>query len=116
FDDSGDLTSAYDFKGNSLEKRRQVIADSAIGAALDSGSDLANAYVVDWKSPPALEGDFQTSMSYDALNRVTSLYYPKDVEDARQALTPNYNRAGALESVKLNADTYVERIAYNAKG
>ena len=29
---------------------------------------------------------------------------------------PHYNRAGALESVTLDGTTYVERIAYNAKG
>jgi RHS repeat-associated protein len=109
------ITSAYDFKGNFLEKRRQVIADSAIVASLNS-TDLANAYVVDWNYPPALEIEFQTSTAYDALNRVVSMLYPQDVDGNRKTLMPTYNRAGALETVKLDNETYVERITYNAKG
>ena len=31
-------------------------------------------------------------------------------------MRPHYNRAGALEHVELDDTTYVERIAYNAKG
>lgn len=115
-DGNNKVTAAYDFKGNPLEKRRQVIADNAIVAALNSGVDLANTYVVNWNSPPTLEGEFQTSIAYDALNRVISMLYPEDVDGNRKALMPTYNRAGALESVKLNVETYVERIAYNAKG
>ena len=71
---------------------------------------------MDWNSPPALEGEFQSSIAYDALNRVKFMQYPKDVDGNRKALMPTYNRAGVLESVKLDGDTYVERIAYNAKG
>lgn len=110
------VTGAYDFKGNSLEKRRQVIADSSIIAALNSGDNLVNTYVVDWTSPPALEGEFQSSIAYDALNRVISMLYPEDVDGNRKALMPTYNRAGVLENVKLDSETYVERITYNAKG
>lgn len=110
------VTAAYDFKGNPLEKRRQVIADSAIVAALNTRAGPANTYVVNWNSPAPLEGEFRTSIVYDALNRVKSMEYPEDVEGKRKALVPHYNRAGALESVKLNVETYVERIAYNAKG
>jgi YD repeat-containing protein len=41
---------------------------------------------------------------------------PKDINGHPARLTPTYNRAGALEAVKLDNDTYVEHIAYNAKG
>src|SRR4029077_19818116 len=49
----------------------------------------------------------------------------EDVENRRHKLRPHYNRAGALERVALErvapgggvvSDTFVERIAYNAKG
>jgi RHS repeat-associated protein len=115
-DNNNIITAAYDFKGNSLEKRRQLIADSAIITALNTGAVLVNAYVVNWDSPPALEGGFQTSIAYDALNRVVSMLYPNDVDGDRKALIPTYNSAGALESVKLDNETYVERISYNARG
>ena len=39
-----------------------------------------------------------------------------DVLNERKVLRPRYNRAGALESVALDADVFVERIAYDAKG
>lgn len=117
YDEAGLLTlAAYDFKGNPLEKQREVIADSEILATLSTISGTAKTFVVDWNAPPGLEGKFQTSIAYDALNRVKSMKYPKDVDGNRKALTPFYNHAGALESVKLDAETYVERIAYNAKG
>lgn len=114
-DESGQL-AAYDFKGNLLQKRRQVIADSAITAQIDAQAGPNKSFVVDWDNPPALEGDYQTSVAYDALNRVKWMRYPEDVSGNRKKLIPAYNRAGALENVALDADTYVERIAYNAKG
>jgi hypothetical protein len=51
--------------------------------------------------------------------------YPEDVENQRRKIIPHYNRSGALESVVLERigadgapvhDTFVERIAYNARG
>jgi YD repeat-containing protein len=116
FDLGDNLTAAYDFKDNLLEKKREVIADSAILSALNSGTGSANTFVVNWDSPPALEGKYETSTTYDALNRIKSMQYPKDVDGNRKTLTPTYNRAGVLESVKLDGETYVARIAYNAKG
>src|SRR5262249_21772133 len=74
------------------------------------------AFRVNWDSPPVLEGNYQTSISYDALNRIKTMQYPEDVKGDRKTLTPQYNRAGALGGVELDADTYVERIAYSAKG
>lgn len=116
FNQSGNLTAAYDFNGNLLEKQREVIADSAIASALNSGTGPSKTVVVNWNSPPPLEGRYQTSMSYDALNRIKSMQYPRDVDGSRKTLNPTYNRAGALERINLDGATYVERIAYNAKG
>ena len=59
---------------------------------------------------------FTSTVSYDALNRVKLMTYPQDVENKRRKLRPQYNRASALESVALEGDIFVERIAYNAKG
>src|SRR5205085_4268553 len=42
--------------------------------------------------------------------------YPEDQDSERKMLRPHYNQAGALERVELDGVTYVERIAYNAKG
>lgn len=103
----------YDFKGNLIEKTRQVISDVA----------LARGWSADWSaanSDSALGGTlYQTNTSFDALNRVTKLVYPEDVASTpphRAVLTPHYNRAGLLEQVTLDGMTPVAYIAYNAKG
>ncbi|CAN5782747.1 hypothetical protein BH18ACI4_BH18ACI4_20010 [soil metagenome] len=121
-DEAGGLSvDAYDFKGNLLAKTRKVIADESIIAALDTSGAPARTFTVDWDNPPSLEGAYVTSMTYDALNRIKTIQYPEDVGDpqqppARKELRPHYNGAGALERVTLDAEIYVERIAYNAKG
>lgn len=110
FDEAGLLeTPEYDFKGNLLEKRRRTIRD-----------DLLPDWQADWPVTDA-ENDldptvYETSIRYDALNRPVRVTHPQDVEGVRQQLTPRYNRAGALEGVQLEDETYVEHIAYNAKG
>jgi len=109
-------TRAFDCKGNLLETHRTVIADSAIDAGGEVVAGAAAAYVVDWEVAPALEGDYQTSMTYDALNRAKSTRCPRGADGLRRMLVPSYNRAGGLERVTLDGATYVERVAYNAKG
>ncbi|MBL7797054.1 MAG: VCBS repeat-containing protein [Saprospiraceae bacterium] len=107
------ILHAYDFKGNLLKKERQTIADAPVRAALVAGIP----FIVDWNAPPPLDTGYLTDMQYDALNRVMELTYPEDVSGgARKVLKPVYNRAGALEKVQFDGETYVERIAYNAKG
>jgi RHS repeat-associated protein len=113
FDEAGLLQfDRCDFKGNVTRKARRVIEDRAIAAG----------WVVDWDaaaSELALEGvsrAYQTDIRYDALNRPTEITYPADVAGRRAKLTPRYNRAGALESVQLDGQAYVTRLAYNAKG
>ena len=132
YDEAGQLIfSGFDFKGNLLGKVRRVIGDTAfqerfIEAAQNNWQ--VEAFRVDWSSAdtlPALEAlantllapqVYASDMSYDALNRTVRMQYPQDVEGSRQQLRPEYNRAGALERITLNGETYVEQIAYNAKG
>lgn len=124
------ILTACDFKGNPLAKVRRVIRDEQILSAFNNAP--ANnwqvaAYRVNWQpavgttleahANALLEAkDYTTSMEYDALNRVKVMRYPQDVDGDRKELLPDYNRAGALESVKFDGKAYVERIAYNAKG
>lgn len=105
FDEAGLLVlEAYDFKGNVLDKARQVMTDAAImsGASIEAGQLDNTAY--------------RTTYTYDALDRITTMRYPRDVEGARKKSRRRYNRAGALERVELDGNVVVERIAYNAKG
>ncbi len=44
------------------------------------------------------------------------MIYPEDVDTERKELIPSYNRAGALESVEMDGNNYVNHIAYNAQG
>jgi len=111
YDEAGLLeTPDYDFKGNLLEKSRRTIRDEA----------LAEDWTADWSAAgaeDALEArTHRTSSRYDALNRPIELTFPEDVDLERKRLLPRYNRAGALEAVRLGDDTYVEHIAYNARG
>jgi RHS repeat-associated protein len=131
YDEAGRVqVASYDFKGNLLEKTRQVVSDDAILAVFDGAA--ANqwqvpAFRVDWQPPDGLTlgvhaatlldpRPYTTTMRYDALNRATEVIYPEDVTGQRPVLVPGYNRAGGLEQVMLNGETFVEQIAYNAKG
>jgi RHS repeat-associated protein len=130
-DEAGLTTvAAVDFKGNVLDKSRRVIADAPILAVYEQAASRGwqvTPLQVDWQ-PGAQqtlgnrEGElletaaYQTTSSYDALNRVKRLQFPQDVEGRRRELRPEYNRAGGLDQVWLDDTLYVERIAYDAKG
>lgn len=130
YDEAGLLhVEGIDFKGNLLEKTRQVIADAPIVAAFSPPPQnwQVPAFRVDWQPPAGkMLNDhagalldttpYRTSAAYDALNRVTLMRYPQDVNGQRKTLRPHYNRAGALERVELDGATFVEHIAYSAKG
>ncbi len=128
YDEAGLVTiNAVDFKGNPLEKRRQVFSDAEllqVYATLPGGIE---SYQVNWDPPSGATREehagsllnpirYETSLTYDALNRVTTLRYPEDQDGERKILRPTYNRAGALQAVTLVDQPYVEHIAYNAKG
>jgi RHS repeat-associated protein len=130
YDEAGLLVlEGCDFKGNVLEKSRQVISDGTILSVFTPPPQKwhVQAYRVDWQPSTAIDLDtyagtlldgpaYRISTAYDALNRVQTLLYPQDGTGARKALTPTYNRAGALERLELDGTVYVDRIAYNAKG
>lgn len=129
YDEAGRLQAEQcDFKGNLTTKFRQVIQDSELTKAYAMPPYVA--YRVDWTpqgvDTAASRGQraaalldqirFDTSTSFDALNRIKVLTYPPDGAGNYKKFHPRYNRAGNLESVTVDNDVYVERIAYNAKG
>jgi RHS repeat-associated protein len=126
YDEAGLLTlSKYDFKGNVLEKERQVIDEAEIMAQFPTAGPWPAAiqpFRVNWRDwdtslrPRLRTPAYQTSTTYDALNRVKTVSYPTDASGQRKLLRPIYNRAGALEQVELDGTPYVRRIAYNTKG
>lgn len=130
-DEAGLVTvESVDFKGNVLDKSRRVIADAPILAVFAPGPTNGwqiTPFQVNWEpSPlqtlPERESEllettvYQTTASYDALNRVKRMELPEDVEAKRRKLLPIYSNAGGLEKVFLDDDLFVEGIAYDAKG
>jgi len=130
YDEAGLVTlTAYDFKGNVLEKERRVIANTAVTALFNPPPPAWQVpdYQVEWQPPTGVALDvyadtileaavYQTSLTYDALNRVKRLTHPQDSTGARREMRSFYNRAGALASVTLDGVPYVRQIAYNARG
>jgi RHS repeat-associated protein len=122
FDGAGELTFAvYDFKGNLAEKKRRTIADAAVLAVFAGppAGWTVPAHRVDWTTPAAVQLEttaYTSSLVYDALNRATRVTLPDDVEDARRVTVPEYAPSGALRTVRLDSNRFVERIAYNAAG
>jgi RHS repeat-associated protein len=111
----------YDFKGNLLEKTRQVVNDAAILDVFNRPSPAfsIDAFRVDWTNVNDAVLDrkaYSSTISYDALNRAKKIIYPEDVENKRRQIIPHYNRAGVLDRVKLDDEIFVEHIDYNAKG
>jgi len=114
----------YDFKGNLLTNLRQFISDSELLSVFTPPPTNweVECYRVDWGDtpttvPPILDARvFETNSEYDALNRVTQVTYPEDTDSERKIGIPTYNKAGALQSMEFDGDTYVNHIAYNAKG
>ena len=85
----------------------------------DNALTAYQKYVVNWSNfnPAHLSSTQHTTTSeYDALNRIRKALYPEARNGQRLELLPGYNKAGALHSLKLGDATYVEEIAYNARG
>jgi len=105
FDQAGVVTNAaYDFKGNLLESRRQLLRNYKSAP--------------DWSGSPALEAEtFTTRTAFDALNRPVELRPPDG-----SLIRPTYNEANLLERIEANlraaatATTFVADLDYNAKG
>jgi len=104
-DAAGIIThAAADFKGNSLQVKRQLC------------SDYKND--IDWNNNPVLESSiFNTSTVYDALNRTITLTSPD-----QSIITPTYNETNLLNKVDVQIKgvtqktTFVKNIDYDAKG
>jgi RHS repeat-associated protein len=124
YDESGyERINNYDFKGNVLQKIKQVIADTEILQTIkdskDGGWVTVGCYRVDWtdlNTGILSSTEYQSDMEYDALNRIKKITYPADASSNRKELIPSYNRAGALHHVEFDGNEYVKDIAYNAKG
>ena len=121
FDEAGKLTyTDYDFSGNLLSKKRNVIDDAALKSIfINPPSNWKVApFTVDWSLGTSILDPqvFQTDMEYDALGRVRKMLYPKNVDNNRELLVPSYNNAGTLASLVFDGQHCVENIAYNAKG
>ena len=104
-DSAGILTSAgYDFKGNVLESRRDLLPDYK--------------QAVNWlQNPAADDGSFTSHTTYDALNRPITVTSPDG-----SVYHPTFNEANLLDKVQVNlrgsteATSFVTNIDYNAKG
>ena len=125
YDEAGRLRiPGYDFKGNALAQVRQVLANQEFLTVM--GVPNMTHYQVDWDitdRDSLLDAKlFRIDRTFDALNRAQSILYPEDADGERKEALPIYNRAGALEQVKLVSPTvgteeiYVRHIAYDARG
>jgi RHS repeat-associated protein len=105
FDGAGIVTNvAYDFKGNLLEGRRDLLPDYR--------------QAVDWlRNPAASDGSFTSRTTFDALNRPLSASSPDG-----SVYHPAFNEANLLERVDVNLrgaaapSAFVSNIDYDAKG
>lgn len=119
----------YDFKGNALEKVRFVMRQSVITAVFSPPPAGWNVkpFRVNWTPPSGTSlathagtmldpTEYRTSMQYDAIGRVKKLTYPKAVDGTRRVTQPQFNAAGALQSLTVNGSPFVRHIAYNTRG
>lgn len=104
FDGAGVVTHvAYDFKGNLLQQRRDVLPNYRVA--------------VDWgQNPAANDGSYTSSTTYDAMNRAVSMTSP-DASEYRSTL----NEANLLDRVDVQLrgasalTAFVSNVDYNAK-
>lgn len=105
FDQAGIVTHvAYDFKGNLVEDRRDLLPTYTRG--------------VDWlQNPAADDGAFASRTTYDALNRPRTIRSPDG-----SVYRPIYNEANLLDKVGVSlrgaatVTPFVTNIDYDAKG
>lgn len=104
-DGAGVVTNvAYDFKGNLLEHKRELLPTYKVA--------------VDWlQNPAATDGTFTSSTTFDALNRPLTVISPDG-----SSYRPTFNEANLLDRVDVRlrgagpATAFVTNIDYNAKG
>jgi RHS repeat-associated protein len=98
------LHDAYDFHGNLLSTRRQLVQDYKT--------------TVDWSTSPTLAPEvFVTATSYDAIGRPVAVTSPDG-----SVVVPTFNESNLLERVEVRlrgtatATPFVTQIDYDAKG
>ena len=116
WDGAGLLTvEQYYFTGQIRSRSRRTVSD----AVLLTGTPFRPDWVDDGDS--VLETtSLVTDFVYDALSRPTRLTLPNDAEGQRKTVLLSHSSAGPLTRVVVESEgvltTYVERIAYDAKG
>ena len=108
YDGAGKVTfDAYDFKGNVLKKRRQVLNEHKVGQATwwPQTSDRERDKLLE--NGPG----FTVETKYDALNRVTEARYPDGT-----SVRHSYGDDSLLQAITLGDKKYVENITYNETG
>jgi RHS repeat-associated protein len=105
----------YDFKGNLMESKRQILKDYKVDVDCNSAP-----------APELLPDTYKFKVEFDALNRVTSSTV--SVRDTQNIVTvvgktvPTYNEANLLASVQIYLrgaaapTVMVKNIEYNARG
>jgi RHS repeat-associated protein len=97
------IVTAIDYKGNTLTSRREVTK--------------AYKTIPNWAQNPDVEGNFENTVEYDALDRITAMTLPD-----HSIITPEYNESGLLSSLHARirggntVDRVVDSIVYNARG
>jgi RHS repeat-associated protein len=114
---------AYDFKGNLLRSERRLATEFKEEVDWKSLEAALNVKTLDVEAlnsqlAPLLESDtFQTSTTFDALNRPITTTAPDG-----SVYRPSYNEANLLDKVEVNlrgavtATPFVLNIDYNARG
>ena len=131
YDEAGrETVEAYDHTGAVLRVTRQILSDATMlstPAPAAANGWSVQVYRVDWRPPTGQALDtyaetlldpteYRSDFAYDALNRVTLHTLPHDVEGGRRQLHSHFDGAGNIDRLELDGATYVERIAYNARG
>ena len=122
FDGAGlAVTEKIDFKGNSLESHRQLLVDgtqTTVNWPVDTAGVFDESVATGLLEPKTRLNtvNYQSTVNYDALNRVTSTTLPDGTIQF-----PSYNQAGLLESIIVqhpgrNNEVFVKNIDYNPKG
>lgn len=124
YDGTGVVTNEeYDFKGNLLSSRRQLIKEYKQQVNWSMLDTLTQVQAIANAAASSLEAEiFIASTAYDALNRPISLITPHTSTIPPSEIRPTYNEANLLEQVNVNlrgattATPFVTDIDYNAKG
>lgn len=126
YDEAGRLiVESYDFKGNPVDRVRNVIKSAQILGVFTSLP--VKTYRVQWEPPSGTDfsthesnlletTDYRTTLTYDALSRAVSVMLPKSVDRARHVISSHYNEGGLVRSLSVDGREVLREAGYNAKG